>query len=264
MKIAVFTSNQPRHTALIESLATVADEVFAIRECTTILPGQVQDFFNKSPIMQDYFSRVIAAEQKVFGQPRFTPAHVHTLDMRMGDLSLLDPKLLESALACDLIIVFGASYIRGPLCDRLVHRRAINIHMGISPQYRGSSTNFWAMYDKRPHLVGATIHLLSSGLDSGPMLFHALPPVAEYEPFELGMVAVQSAHRALIEHIRQGTLGRISPTSQNRGNEIRYTRNTDFTDAVAQEYLSRLPSPASIKASLAGRRDNAYLRPLAA
>ena len=30
--------------------------------------------------------------------------------------------------------------------------------LGISPQYRGSSCNFWALYDNNPHLVGATMN----------------------------------------------------------------------------------------------------------
>ena len=47
--------------------------------------------------------------------------------------------------------------------------------MGVSPQYRGSSCDIWAMYDRHPHWVGATLHLLSAGLDSGPMIRPARP-----------------------------------------------------------------------------------------
>ena len=47
--------------------------------------------------------------------------------------------------------------------------------MGISPYYRGSACNFWALYDKNPQFVGATIHYLSEGLDDGDILFHVLP-----------------------------------------------------------------------------------------
>ena len=44
--------------------------------------------------------------------------------------------------------------------------------MGISPYYRGTDCNFWALYDGNPHLVGATIHYLSEGLDSGDIAYH--------------------------------------------------------------------------------------------
>src|SRR3954447_26108932 len=204
MRITVFTSNQPRHLALIESLASIASEVFAIQECNTVFPGQVQDFFGKSPVMQDYFSRVLAAEREVFGDVRFPPPNVRQLPVKMGDVNRLDVAALEPAMGADVFIVFGASYIKGPLCDRLVQRRAINIHMGVSPYYRGSSTNFWAMYDRRPDLVGATIHLLSKGLDSGPMLFHALPKPAVVDPFVYGMRAVRAAHLGVVEYLKSG------------------------------------------------------------
>ena len=68
MKITIFTSNQPRHISLIESLASVADQVYAIQECSTVLPGRIEDFYKKSETMQTYFRHVIEAERKVFGR----------------------------------------------------------------------------------------------------------------------------------------------------------------------------------------------------
>ena len=262
MRVSVFTSNQPRHIALIESLAAIADEVFAIQECNTVFPGQVQDFFSKSPVMQDYFSRVIAAEREVFGGIRFPPANVRQLSVKMGDISKLDLATLEPAMSADVFIVFGASYIKGPLCDGLVQRRVINIHIGVSPYYRGSSTNFWAMYDRRPQFVGATIHLLSSGLDSGPMLFHALPKAVSVDPFVFGMRAVRAAHLALVEHLKQRALFDLSPIEQDRSKELRYTRNADFTDTVAAEYLARLPTPQQMLADVQHRDLSQFLRPI--
>jgi hypothetical protein len=262
MQITVFTSNQPRHLALIESLASIASEVFAIQECNTVFPGQVQDFFGKSPVMQDYFSRVLAAEREVFGDVRFPPPNVRQLSVKMGDVNRLDVAALEPAMGADVFIVFGASYIKGPLCDRLVQRRAINIHMGVSPYYRGSSTNFWAMYDRRPQFVGATVHVLSSGLDSGPMLFHALPQPAAVDPFVFGMRAVRSAHVALVEHLKQRTLFDLAPVAQDRSKEVRYTRNADFTDAVAAEYLARLPTPDQMLADTKHPDLSQFLRPI--
>jgi hypothetical protein len=261
MTITVFTSNQPRHVALIESLAQIADRVFAIQECNTIFPGQVEDFFRKSPVMQEYFSRVIAAERQVFGKPRLLPSNVRSMSMKMGDLSRLAPGDLDDARSADVFIVFGASYIRGELCDFLIERQAMNIHMGVSPYYRGSSTNFWAMYDRRPDLVGATIHLLSRGLDSGPMLFHALPRADRVDPFVHGMRAVNAAHLGLVEYLKSADRGAMEPVAQDKTREIRYTRNADFMDEVAREYLNRLLSPDEMCASVEKREMGLFVRP---
>jgi folate-dependent phosphoribosylglycinamide formyltransferase PurN len=261
MKITVFTSNQPRHLSLIADLATIADQVFAIQECNTVFPGRVADFLRASEVMENYFSKVIDAEKEIFGGLRFSATNARTLSIKSGDLNRIDIGLLAEALQSDIYIVFGASFIKGALLDFLIANKAINIHMGISPYYRGSSCNFWAIYDENPDLVGATIHLLSSGLDSGAMLFHALPKVAAIDPFLLGFHAVQAAHRALIESIKSGRLFSLKALPQDRNLEIRYSRHRDFTDEVAKEYLERNLSARDIDRMLKTRRERQLVEP---
>lgn len=261
MKITVFTSNQQRHVALIESLAKIADDIFAIQESNTVFPGEVADFFRRSDVMKAYFKHVIAAEVEVFGRPRFGPKNSRHLVLKSGDLNRMDMSDLAPALASDIYVVFGASFIKGPLCRFLVERKAVNIHMGISPYFRGSSCNFWALYDNRPDLVGATIHLLSQGLDSGPILYHAIPKSDEVSPFVLGMRAVRAAHMSIVRKISSGELFRLEPKPQDKSLEIRYTRNADFTDEVAQEYLNRLPSSQTVQMALEARDLNTLIRP---
>jgi len=261
MKITVFTSNQPRHISLIKSLALIADEVFAVQECNTVFPGQVDDFFKRSDVMKNYFTHVINAEEKVFGSPGFLPSNVRSLSLKTGDLDKLDIDILRPALQSDYYIVFGSSYIKGELIEFLVGKKAINIHMGLSPFYRGSSCNFWALYDNKPDYVGATIHLLSTGLDSGKMLFHALPAVDEVDPFLLGMYAVKSAHSGLVSAIESGELLKIPVVEQNKSQEIRYTRNKDFTDEVAFEYLKNMLTAQDVSYALKNRDLSILLNP---
>jgi hypothetical protein len=260
MKITVFTSNLTRHLSLIENLANVADTVYAVQECLTVFPGRVANFYRKSPVMQEYFGHVIEAERQVFGSLRFLPGNVRQLALIDGDLNLMAPDLLSTALQSDVIVVYGASYIRDPLCGMLVERRAVNIHMGVSPYYRGANCNFWAMYDDRPDMVGATIHLLSKGLDAGAMLFHAFPQPASREPFIYGMECVRAAHQALCKTIADGSLWKMEPVPQDRSAEIRFSRNAEFTDEVAQEYLGRLQSPSLMREKLLQRDANQFLR----
>ena len=119
-------------------------------------------------------------------------------------------------------------------------KNAFNIHMGLSPYYRGSSCNFWALYDGNAGCVGATIHVLSKGLDSGDMLFHCMPrPQKQSTPFDFTMRSVASAHRGLIDALVSRDIFDIIPTKQDKIEEIRYSRNSEFTDAVAQEFLKR-------------------------
>jgi folate-dependent phosphoribosylglycinamide formyltransferase PurN len=239
MKISVFTSNQPRHLALVNKLASVSDTTYAVLECNTVFPGKVQDFYKKSDVMKRYFENVMEAENSLYGDISFSRKNVRTLSIKSGDLNLLSKVQLEEALSSDLFVVFGASYIKGWLIDYLVSHKAINIHMGISPYYRGSSCNFWALYDDKPEYVGSTIHLLSKGLDSGPMLYHAIPRLENSTPFEFTMKSVEAAQQSLVERISNKQIFDFIPHSQDKTQEVRYTRNSDFTDSIAEEFLNR-------------------------
>lgn len=260
MKITVFTGNQPRHLSLIRDLASIADEVYAVIEVTTLFPGKREDFFKKSEVMREYFSHVMGSERAIFGNVSFLPANVRPLIMKTGDLNDVPMDSLAPALKSDEYVVFGASYIKGDLIDFLVQHRAYNIHMGVSPYYRGSSCNFWAAYDGNLNWVGATIHLLSRGLDSGDMFFHALPKPTE-RAFDLGMRAVQSAHKGLMTYLQNGLLKTMPPVPQDPSLEIRYTRNSDFTDDVAQDYLKKMPSKKEIHEALSKRDTSKFLNP---
>lgn len=252
MKITVFTSNQPRHIRLIERLAAVADEVVAIQECSTLFTGKVADsIYQRSALMEEYFSHVLAAEKQVFGDIAPSPKNVRTLSLKMGDIPHLTPERIPFALDSDYVVVFGASFIKPPLVDVLIEKKAVNIHMGVSPYFRGSSCNFWAVHDGHPELVGATIHRISRGLDSGDMLFHALPKPAAVDAFMLGMKAVEAAQDALCQRIADGSLLTLAPVPQNREQQIRYSRHADFSEAVVEQYLPHRPSAEAIGKMLA-------------
>jgi len=240
MKVTIFSSNQPRHLNLAKEFSKICDRVFLISEVNTVFPGQVNDFFKKSEIMQIYFQNVIQSERSIFGEISFLPNNVRTLSIKSGDLNKLDRNQLSDALQSDVYIVFGASYIKGWLIDFLVEHRAINIHMGLSPYYRGSSCNFWALYDNNSSYVGATIHLLSKGLDSGDMLFHCVPILhSEDTLFDFTMRSVLVAHQGLVSAVDSGLVFSTPSVKQDKSQEVRYTKNQDFTDIVAKEFLDR-------------------------
>ncbi|MBT5299759.1 MAG: methionyl-tRNA formyltransferase [Rhodospirillaceae bacterium] len=262
MPITVFTSNQPRHLRLVELLAEITDEVYVVQGANTLFPGDEPGFFKKSATMKSYFRRVMDAEKEIFGMPRFSPSNARHLVMRSGDVNKLNMDTFSPILESEYIVVFAATWIRPPLIDALIAQKAVNIHMGTSPWYRGSSCNFWALHDNRPDLVGATIHMLSSGLDNGSVLFHALPDTQPADPFVLGMKAVRSALISITERIGDGTLFDVPPVSQDSSQEIRYTRNADFTDAVAAAYLKRAMSPDAVGDALENRDLGMFVRPL--
>lgn len=253
MRLAVLTSNQPRHLALVERLAAIDPRLHAVVEATAPTGG----IGAASPVLSQYFSRVERAERTCFGVARPLPSGVSVIALRMGDLGSLSRESLAGVLAADRIVVFGSSWIRGWLVEELVARGAINIHMGVSPHYRGSACNFWAVHDGNAHLVGATIHLLSQGLDSGPMLQHVRPRHGGEDSFEFTMKAVAAAHDAMVAMLGASRLP--EPVPQDRSLQVRYSRSSDFNEEVAAAHLASDHGPEAIARALAEAPDVALL-----
>jgi methionyl-tRNA formyltransferase len=157
-----------------------------------------------------------------------------------GQLNQLAPQQLQAALETDYVVVFGSSYIKGWLADALIAKNAVNLHMGISPQYRGSACNFWALFDNNPQFVGATIHRLAKGLDTGSVIQHVHPEFTGQNLFHFSMQAVATGHDALAALILNNKLQSVVPEPQDQKLEIRYSKNADFTDEVAASFLKRV------------------------
>tara|TARA_A100001234_G_C12540812_1_gene348785 strand:- start:354 stop:896 length:543 start_codon:yes stop_codon:yes gene_type:complete len=158
--------------------------------------------------------------------------------MKMNDLNFANTKQLSPALNSDLYVIFGSSYIKGWLIDFLVDKKAINIHMGISPYYRGSSCNFWAIYDNNPGYVGGTIHYLNKGLDSGDILFHCIPRTQKDDSsFDFTMRSVLATQKGLVNAVKSNEIFTMKSFKQDKTSEIRYSKNSEFNDSVAKEYL---------------------------
>ncbi len=240
MKITLFTSNKNRHNYFINLLSEVSDELFVIQECGTIFPGIIPGQYEVSSVMKKYFQNVNNAQIQLFGNTyvKNKKKNVKTLSIISGDLNFCSMSFLSDFLDSDVYIVFGSSYIKGELVDFLVKKNTLNIHAGLSPYYRGTDCNFWALYDDNPHLVGATIHLLSTGLDNGPILYHAMSNL-KTNPFEYTMSTIKSAFYSITERIKDRSIFKIKPTLQEKNKEIRYSRKEEFNSIILNKYFKK-------------------------
>ena len=240
MKVTLFTSNNYRHNYLINLLSNFCDELWVIQECKSLFTGKKDEKHQNKNIIEEYFNKVLDAQNKIFKKEFVNKSNknIKTLPVLYGELNKLPLSFLEDFLKSDIYVVFGSSYIKGELVDFLVKQRAINIHAGVSPYYRGTDCNFWALYDDNPHLVGSTIHLLSKGLDSGPMLYHAMSNLKK-NPFEYTMSTVKSAFYSIAERIKDGSILTIKPLVQDKSKEVRYSKKSEFNEEIVKKYFKK-------------------------
>lgn len=78
----------------------------------------------------------------------------------------------------------------------------VNLHAGITPQYRGVHGGYWALAEGQPDLVGSTVHLVDPGIDTGAVLArtvftpHRDDSIATYPYLHLA-----AGLPALVEHV---------------------------------------------------------------
>lgn len=69
----------------------------------------------------------------------------------------------------DLLVCFGSSLIKGALLERF-EGRFLNVHLGLSPYYRGSGTNIWPLINDELDMIGATFMHIDAGIDTGRII----------------------------------------------------------------------------------------------
>ncbi len=72
-------------------------------------------------------------------------------------------------LSPDLIICYGTSIIKSYLIEKY-KKRFLNVHLGLSPYYRGSGTNIFPIINKELHMIGTTFMYLNEGIDTGKII----------------------------------------------------------------------------------------------
>ena len=240
MNITLFTSNKIRHNYLINLLSSISDKLFVVQENGFSSYGSVPDLHSSSKLKNKYFEKVNDAQVKLFGNTEIDKSlkNIKLLPISYGDLNNTSLKFLTEYLKSDFYIIFGSSFIKNDLADFLIDNKAINIHMGVSPYYRGPDCNFWALYDNNPHLVGATIHRLSKGIDSGPMLYHAMSEIKS-NAFEYTMSTVKSAFHSLVDRIKTRSILDIKPVAQDKKKQMRYTKKSEFNEKILSDYFKK-------------------------
>tara|TARA_B100000989_G_C19532278_1_gene470788 strand:- start:3691 stop:4458 length:768 start_codon:yes stop_codon:yes gene_type:complete len=237
MKITIITSNQPRHNYLINSLSKFSSNLHVIQEVSSH-----KIYTNKNiksgNIKEKYFKKVIRAEKKIFGFQHIKTQKINLLTIPKGDLNNYPLKLINHFLKSNLYIIFGCSIIKGSLLKFLISKNAINIHMGISPYYRGTDCNFWALYDENYSFIGGSVIKLSKKIDAGDILFHSIAKFKQ-DKFEYTMQSVKTTIDNLISIIEKNQLHTIKPTKQDLNKTIRKSTKKDFNENIIKKFYAK-------------------------
>lgn len=117
------------------------------------------------------------------------------------------------ALAPDVLVVHGTGILKPDTFG--LAPLAVNLHCGVLPEYRGHDSTFWAMHGGDFERVGASLHVIDAGVDTGSLIAVARVPCgpsdsdldAWISAFSVGVdVAVE-----LVETLRDGAPLKLQP-----------------------------------------------------
>lgn len=242
MKIAILTGNAIRHKFFANTLAEAVDSALIFSECKEENESLRESRQNSMNPMEAHFHERYLTEKIFFPRDDFFRAP--TMSLLYKEVNAPDVYRAIKNFKPDAIFVFGSAIIREPLISAVSAGRFINLHLGISPYYRGSGTNFWPFVKKELEYVGGTIHHIDPGIDTGDIVAHVFPAwEASDDGHTSGCKVIKESVKILLKAIAMLKEGRELPrVKQWEVAEARYFRRLDFTEEALKIYHENLLS----------------------
>lgn len=174
MRIMWIGGSHPRHLFYINKIADDYEVHGAlIQKRSGMMPKPPIHLKQRErQLWQKHFEERYQAESKYFGFQMSPDTEV--LEVEPHELESKQAVEFVEKIAPDLVLIFGCGMIRGELA-KILPKRSINLHLGISPRYRGAATLFWPFYFLEPQWAGCTFHKIVYEPDAGDILHQCTP-----------------------------------------------------------------------------------------
>jgi folate-dependent phosphoribosylglycinamide formyltransferase PurN len=237
MRAILLTSTFRRHVFVANTAAANCDLVGVWQEEKTFRPERYARDAQDQLIIERHFADRDASEGRYFSTDAEVKINRGAFHRTVPAGACSDPAevALMAGARPDVVLVFGTGILRNPLLSEF-GGRIINIHLGVSPYYRGAGTNFWPLVNRQPEYVGATIHYLDEGIDTGPILAHARPFIDSADgPHDVGNKTIVAAAHMLLRAAAAHVAGTTRAVPQWQGGRL-YQRKDFNADAVRALY----------------------------
>lgn len=230
MNIALFTSNHLRHKYVASKLAEdlclkliVSEEKSSAIQDTTL--------YNKTDkrIIDLHFKERQKSEQEFFGNYKF-PTHVNLKEVQFNTINSDEVIEALNSHKIDVILLFGSSIVKDVILDKYLNN-VINLHLGLSPYYKGSGTNFFPVVNNEFECLGATFHLATNKVDAGNILHQIrVDNIEENDTiYSLGNKVIFKAGKLYPKIVKKYLHSTIKPVPQNNHANNKEYRIKDFT-----------------------------------
>ena len=98
------------------------------------------------------------------------------IKVKKGEINSSSNINLIKKMKPDLLVSYGCSIISEKLIKKFKNR-FLNIHLGLSPYYRGAGTNFFPFVENELQFLGATLMFIDKGVDTGKIIHQIRPEI---------------------------------------------------------------------------------------
>ena len=260
ISLVLLTSNHWRHHLGATILAQNFNLLGIVSECRRDLQsGKTPD---EDKVIKAYDKECAEKEHEYFGDAAAFPLPEEKI-LRIpygtcsGEKTIAWIKKFDPAF----LILFSASIIHEPMLT-LYKDRIINLHLGLTPYYRGYANAFWPLASGEPECLGATVHLVTPELDAGSILGQSRPDDLKEDdgPRDASNKNVISGIHLLTRCIQGYANGTIVPQSQ-RTDIGKVFRHKDY-QAEAIVRLKKNFAIGMMKTYLNHKADRDHGRPI--
>ena len=187
ISVIVLCGQSPRHLYFANQVCKVCNPKAIIHESGTVAPLKkaLNLLTNQKKLWRKVFrwsrdrKRYAGNKEAIFFFPH-KPSQLDQPNLRLEVPHINHPDVIKviDKHNPDLILVFGTSLLKGNLLKK-GRLGIINLHGGLSPEYRGADCTFWALHNQEPEKVGCTFHYINEGIDTGNMIAHVSPEIKE-------------------------------------------------------------------------------------
>jgi len=201
LRIVIFTSNGIRHKFFANTLSKEVDDCLTIVESKQVNPFDINGELETIEL-QKHFDERTKIEKKYFINNDFFVSKTLPILNKEANSSYVTKIIHE--FNPDAIFVFGSSILKNDILNLVPPGNFFNMHLGLSPYYRGSGTNFWPFVNNELEYVGATILHLDPGIDTGDIVAHVRPVFEKDDTVHtIGCKVIKNGINILIKIINQ-------------------------------------------------------------
>jgi hypothetical protein len=215
MRLLFIGGSHPRHLYYLNRIAERFDVRAALLQKRGDMFPAVPDgaSAHDSDLWVRHFQNRNAKEYEYFGAPT-SPEFEHKWTAG-SDLSSLHNVVYARSFAPDVVLIFGCGMIREPLLSALPPD-TFNLHLGLSPRYRGAAPVFWPQYFLEPQWAGTTMHRIVHEPDAGEILHQSAPDLGRGDTIhDVSCRAVVTAADEAVELLeRMAILGHLPTVPQ--------------------------------------------------